>query len=68
MSGRISTKTRVAPASTKELAVEENVKEIEPKTIIISNYDLIDENGYCYNQVILSHEVVEMHNEFALMK
>ena len=48
--------------------IEENIKEIEENTIIISDYGLIDENGHCYNKVVLSHEVVELHNEFALLK
>ena len=49
--------------------VEEEVKElIDDNTILMSDYGLIDENGYCYNKVILSHEVVEMHHEFALLK
>lgn len=49
--------------------VEEEVKQIEDdRTILMSDYGLIDENGYCYNKVVLSHEVVEMHHEFALLK
>lgn len=48
--------------------IEEEIKNIEEKTIVFSDYGLIDENGYCYDKVIMSHEVVKMHNEYALLK
>lgn len=48
--------------------IEEDLKAIEEKTIVLSDYGLIDENGHCYNKVIQPHEVINMHNEFALFK
>lgn len=48
--------------------IEEEVNAIEDKTIVMSDYDLIDEHGKLKRNIILPHEVIEEHNEFALYK
>ncbi len=48
--------------------IEEEVNEIEDKTIIMSDYDLIDEYGKFKCNITIPHEIIEEHNELALYK
>lgn len=48
--------------------IEENIKQMENQTIIMSDYGLIDEYGHCYSKIVQPHEVIDIHNEFALYK
>ena len=46
--------------------IEEEVKAIEENTIILSDYDLINEKGRVFNSVVLPHYLIERNNQFAL--
>lgn len=48
--------------------IEEEMKIITDKTIIMSDYDVIDENGNITKYEYLPHELIERHPEYALFK
>lgn len=48
--------------------IEEEVSQIEENTIIMSDYNIIDENSNIKQNIIIPHEVIERHYEFALLK
>jgi len=48
--------------------IEEEIKEIEKDTIILSNYDLIDKKGKLISKIILPHDLIERNHEYALFK
>ncbi len=47
--------------------IEEELKEIEENTIIMSDYDTIDSKGKLIKKIILPHEVIEKNYEKALL-
>ena len=47
--------------------IEEEIKAMEENTIILSDYDLINEKGKVFNSVVLPHYLIKRNNQFALL-
>ena len=47
--------------------IEEEIKAMEENTIILSDYDLVNEKGKVFNSVVLPHYLIKRNNQFALL-
>lgn len=47
--------------------IEEEIKYVGKKKLVISDYDLMDKDSKVYNRVILSHNKIVKHQELALL-